>query len=83
MDRMKARGVEAMLCGVRPELYAVMEACGLAAKLTKQQVFLEQPVRQTSTLQAIRHAYDLVTQPCATCPRRDPYVRDRSLYYVQ
>lgn len=82
MDRMKARGIEVVLCGVRQELYGAMEACGLAAKLTPEQVFLEQPVRQTSTLRAIRHAYDLVTDPCPACPRRDPAVRERSLYYV-
>jgi hypothetical protein len=44
-------------------------------------VFLEQPVRQTSTLLAIRHAYDLIPEPCDSCPRRDPAVRQRDLYY--
>jgi hypothetical protein len=45
-------------------------------------VFLEQPVRQTSTLLAVRHAYEeLVTDPCPTCPRRDASVRERDLYY--
>lgn len=82
MDRMKARGIEVVLCGVRAELYAVMESCGLARKLTADQVFLEQKVRQTSTLLAIRHAYDRVGDPCERCPRRDPAVRERSLYFV-
>jgi hypothetical protein len=27
-------------------------------------------VRQTSTLLAIRRAYQLIPEPCATCPRR-------------
>jgi hypothetical protein len=42
---------------VREGFYACMEKCGLAEKLGKANVFLEQPVRQTSTLLAIRHAY--------------------------
>jgi len=82
MDRMRARGVEVVLCGVRRELYAVMERCGLAAKLRPKQVFLEQAVRQTSTLLAVRHAYELVTDPCPTCPRRDPAVREKALYFA-
>jgi len=59
-----------------------MMRSGLAARLGEKQVFLEQPVRQTSTLLAIRHAYELVTDPCPTCPRRDAAVRDGDLYYT-
>ncbi len=82
LDRMKARGVEVVLCGVRPELYTMMGACGVAAGLSEGQVFLEQPVRQTSTLLAVRHAYDRVADPCPACPRRSADVRARSLYFV-
>lgn len=82
MDRMRARGVEVVLCGVRREMYATMERCGLAAKLGPKQVFLEQAVRQTSTLLAIRHAYELVEDPCPTCPRRDPAIREKGLYFA-
>jgi SulP family sulfate permease len=81
LDRMKARGVHVVMCGVRAHLFEIMKRTGLAARLGEKEVFLEQPVRQTSTLLAIRHAYDLIPEPCATCPRRDPAVRQRDLYY--
>jgi MFS superfamily sulfate permease-like transporter len=82
LDRMKARGVHVVMCGVRAHLFASMMRSGMATRLGEKQVFLEQPVRQTSTLLAIRHAYELVTDPCPTCPRRDAAVRDGELYYA-
>lgn len=70
VDRLRARGVEVILCGVRDGMLACMRNCGLAEKLGDDHVFIEQPVAQTSTVLAVRHGYDLVTSPCATCPRR-------------
>ncbi len=81
-DRVRARGVHVIMCGVRHGMFVCMQSCGLAEKLGAENVFLEQPVRQTSTMLAIRHAYELVTQPCPTCPRRDVAVRERELYFV-
>jgi SulP family sulfate permease len=82
LDRMRARGIHVVLCGVRAHLFASMKRSGLAARLGEKEVFLEQPVRQTSTLLAVRHAYELVTDLCPTCPRRDAAVRDAELYYA-
>jgi SulP family sulfate permease len=82
VDRMKARGVQVVMCGVRDGMLACMEKAGLAEKLGKENVFLEQPVRQTSTLLAIRHAYDLLPQPCPRCPPRKVSGAKGSLYYV-
>lgn len=82
MDRMKARGIEVILCGVRAELAAVMEGCGLTRKLHDKQIFHEEAVRQTSTMLAVRHAYDLVTDPCPDCPRHDAIARERGMYYA-
>jgi SulP family sulfate permease len=81
IDRLRARGVHVLLCGVRHGFLDAMKRSGLDAKLGEANIFLEQPVRQTSTLLAIRYAYQLLTEPCATCPRREPAVRER-LYYV-
>jgi SulP family sulfate permease len=83
LHRVKARGVHVVLCGVRSQLYEGMEKTGLAAQLGEKEVFLEQPVRLTSTLLAIRHAYELipVADRCPTCPRRDVAVHERDLYY--
>jgi SulP family sulfate permease len=82
IDRLRARGVHVLLCGVRRGFFACMTRCGLAGKLGANNVFLEQPVRLTSTLLAVRHAYELVTDLCPTCPRREASVRERAMYYV-
>ena len=82
LDRLKERGVHVILCGVRQGLHETMQKTGFAAKLRDDELFLEQPVRQTSTLLAIRHAYTLVKEPCLICPRRDNVASGEDLYYV-
>jgi SulP family sulfate permease len=82
IDRLRARGIQVLMCGVRKPFFACMKRCGLAQKLGEPNIFLEQPVRQTSTLLAVRHACDLVDDPCPTCPRRQASVPERSLYFV-
>jgi sulfate permease, SulP family len=81
IERLRARGAHVILCGVRQGMLGGLEKSGLVAKLGRENVFLEQAVRLTSTLLAIGHAYDLVKNPCATCPRREDAVRKRGLYY--
>ena len=82
VDRLQARGIQVLMCGVRRSFFACMERCGLAAKLGESNIFLERRVRLTSTLLAIRHACELVTETCPTCPQRVAAVRDRGIYYV-
>ena len=81
VDRMRSRGVLVVLCGSRPGMRACLENCGLAEKLGEENLFLEQPVRQTSTVLAIRHAYEHVTDLCPTCPRRTGPPLTRAMYY--
>jgi SulP family sulfate permease len=81
LERMKARDVHVLLCGVRQEFADKIERTRLAQRIGEP-IFLEQPVRQTSTMLAIRHAYELLPEPCPTCPRRDPRTREQSLYYA-
>ncbi len=81
VDRLEERGVHVLLCGVRPEFRQKLVRTGLDERL-REQVFLEEPVRQTSTLLAIRHAYAHLDDPCAHCPRRDAATRDQSLYFA-
>jgi SulP family sulfate permease len=81
VDRWRARGVLVVLCGIRAGMLACLENCGLAAKLGTQNLFLEQPVRQTSTVLAIRHAYEHVTELCPTCPKRLGPPLARAMYY--
>ena len=80
LDRVKSRGVHTLLCGVRPEFADKMRRTGLAERLGEQ-LFLEQPVRQTSTLLAIRHAYELISERCGHCPYREPDADTRALSY--
>jgi len=69
LHRVKARGVHVLLCGVRADFAQMLDRTGITAHLGDK-LFLEQPVRQTSTLLAIRHAYELIgNQTCAICPR--------------
>jgi SulP family sulfate permease len=68
VDRLTARGVHVVLCGVRAELLASLEQCGLAARLSPAQLFPEQPVRRTSTLLAVRYAYGRLRSRCPHCP---------------
>lgn len=56
-DRLKERGVEVLLAGVRPELAMALERCGLSEKIGLPNIFLEQPERRTSTTLAIRHDF--------------------------
>jgi SulP family sulfate permease len=79
LERVKARGVHVLLCGVRPEFAMKMDKIGLTGRI-EQRVFLEQPVRQTSTLLAIRHAYELISSRCDHCPRSGG-IGDQELYF--
>jgi SulP family sulfate permease len=81
LAEMRARKVHVLMCGVRAELAERFAAAGLSERLGERQLFLEQPVRQTSTLLAIRHAYELLDDVCADCPRKDAAARDK-LYYA-
>ena len=59
VDRLQTRGVHVLLCGVRPELRDSLDRSGLLSKLQEDHVFLERPVRQTSTQEAMRFAREL------------------------
>lgn len=79
IDRLHARGVHVILCGVQEAMLTCMQNTGLIEKLKPDHVFLEQPVKLTSTVLAVRRGYELVTKPCPTCPRRGGVAQP--LYY--
>jgi SulP family sulfate permease len=70
LDRVAKRKVHVIMCGVRRELDEVLARTGLKARLAADQVFLEHPVRTTSTMLAVRHACEVAGVRCATCPHR-------------
>ncbi len=81
LERLHARGVQVLLCGVRADFHERLRRAGLAERLGDR-IFLEQPVRQTSTQLAIRRAYELLDDVCPPCPRRDTAARKQDLYYA-
>jgi SulP family sulfate permease len=82
LDRVRARNVDVILCGVRPEMLETLDRTGLSRRIGAENLFPEEAVRMTSTLLAIRAAYARIPETCAHCPQRDPAVRDKGLYYA-
>ncbi len=83
LERMGEKGVVVLLCGVRPDLAKVLRSSGLEPRLGIHRVFHETTdVDFSSTLEAVRHAYDLLAGDlCSACPRRGEMGRD-VLYYM-
>jgi SulP family sulfate permease len=81
VDRVRARDVRILLCGVRESFAEKIERTGLAARIGDP-VFREERVRLTSTLMAVRRAYELISDRCPACPRRGGGAPDRALYYA-
>ena len=81
VDRVRARDVRILLCGVRESFAEKIERTGLAARIGDP-VFREERVRLTSTLMAVRRAYELIFDRCPACPRRGGGAPDRALYYA-
>ncbi len=79
---MKERGIHVILCGVRPDFAAVMRTSGLETQLGRENLFIEQDGAASSTLDAVRFAYDLLKGDyCALCPRRGE-AEQKVLYYM-
>ncbi|MFN7951560.1 MAG: SulP family inorganic anion transporter [bacterium] len=81
LRRIEQRGVHVVLVGVRSDLEQALERTGIAARLNPNHIFHEQPIRHTSTQKGVQFAYELIEQPCETCPRRDPEVRAKQFRY--
>jgi SulP family sulfate permease len=81
-ERLEARGVTLLLCGVREDLARVLRSNGLETRL-KGRLFMEKPVLLSSTMEAVRHAYDLLGGDlCPTCPRREEPDNREGWYYM-
>ena len=82
---MKERGVTVFLCGVRADFAQAMKNLRFEDWLSQEQVFLENVAAPgTSTLAAVRHAYELLgCDTCDHCPRRSSTEPDSgTLYYM-
>jgi sulfate permease, SulP family len=61
IQRVRARDIHVLLCGVRTDFAVALQKTGIAQDLEEGSVFVEQPVRQTSTMQALEHAHGLLS----------------------
>jgi SulP family sulfate permease len=71
IKHLDARGVTVLLAGVRLDLARALRATGLEDHLGAERIFPEAASTMSSTLAALKHAYDLlVDETCPECPRR-------------
>jgi SulP family sulfate permease len=83
LERLESRKVTVLLCGVRRDLARVLRSSGIEAKWGAGRIFLEVPGPSSSTLEAVRRAYDLLEgDVCPTCPRRDEAAPREGWYYM-
>jgi SulP family sulfate permease len=87
IDQMHNAQVTVLFCGVRPDLMKVIESSGLARRLGADRVFVfqETGLYWTSTLEAVRFAYELLDgDVCDDCPRREqaPNASDGWYYLI-
>ncbi|MFN4259672.1 MAG: SulP family inorganic anion transporter [Gemmataceae bacterium] len=68
---MQARGITVILCGVRRDILKALRNVGLDNRIGIPHIFREMPGTWSSTLDAVRYAYDLLQKDvCDICPRR-------------
>jgi SulP family sulfate permease len=71
LARLDERGIHVLMCGVREDLRKGLERTGILERLRHEQVFVEQPVRGSSTLQAVAAAKKLLEEKaCERCSLR-------------
>jgi SulP family sulfate permease len=84
ISRMQAAQVTVLLCGLRPDLTKVIDASGILRRLGPEHVFVfeETGAIWSSTLDAIRFAYEIVgNDVCAQCPRHADSLNEKEGWY--
>ncbi len=82
LTRMHERQITVLLCGVRHDLARALRNAGLEERLGPRHIFAEVVSVGSSTLDAVRYAYELLAgDVCATCPRRDEELRGKEPWY--
>jgi SulP family sulfate permease len=72
LEEMQDRKVPVLLCGIRPDFEQALRNLRFHHWLPQDYVFLEDVTMGSSTLKAVRRAYELLDDDlCTTCPRRD------------
>ncbi len=84
LDKMEAAQVTVLLCGIRPDLMKVINSSGLLDRLGADRVFVFQETAAvwSSTLEAVRFAYEIVGEDvCEFCPRYGDSLNGKEGWY--
>jgi SulP family sulfate permease len=83
-ERMHAANITVLLCGLRPDFTKVINSSGLLNRLGPDRVFMFEETGKfwTSTLEAVRFAYELIGNDlCENCPRRTETLTPKDGWY--
>jgi SulP family sulfate permease len=84
IDRMQEAHVSVLLCGVRPDFMKVIDSSELLGRLGRDHVFVFQETGAiwSSTLEAVRFAYQIIGNDiCETCPRHSESLNEKDGWY--
>ena len=82
LEDMAARKATVLVCGVRPDVAQVLHNLRFHQWLPPDCVFREEAAVMSSTLQAVRRAYDILGDDlCPTCPRRGETAAEKADWY--
>jgi sulfate permease, SulP family len=84
IERMQQARVTVLLCGVRPDLMKVIDSSGILRRLGPERVFVfeETGAIWSSTLEAVRFAYEIIGDDvCETCPRHSGSLNEKEGWY--
>jgi sulfate permease, SulP family len=83
LEDMQDRKVPVLLCGIRPDFEQALRNLRFHHWLPSDYVFLEDVTMGSSTLKAVRRAYELLGDDlCITCPRRDQREKQDWYYMI-
>ncbi|HTU90801.1 MAG TPA: SulP family inorganic anion transporter [Gemmataceae bacterium] len=83
LEEMQDRKVPVLLCGIRPDFEQALHNLRFHHWLPQDSVFREDVTMGSSTLKAVRRAYELLGDDlCATCPRREERDKDNWSYMI-
>jgi SulP family sulfate permease len=83
LEEMQDRNVPVLLCGIRPDFEQALRNLRFHHWLPSDSVFLEDAAMGSSTLKAVRRAYELLGDDvCATCPRREERAKPDWYYMI-
>ncbi len=69
LKRMENNGVTVLLCGVRQDMYRILDNVGLVKRLGTDRIYTESDAAWSSTLAAVRDAHNMLGEDlCSHCP---------------